>query len=237
MAYSNTLQRMNQLARQIDRAMANVYPSVLDEPLIGSSPFDLMTDLDRHLARDPFFGPLYGQQQLLGQEPSQRMLQSGSDSSNNKQQTSTSLARQQPEETSLFGGSGLMQMPTMKCDVHEDAEKYEVSAELPGVPKESIQLDIHDNALTIRAEKKHEYSEFDNDDAQKDKAKDQSSKTPQRRVRRYERSYGKVERRFVLPDDVQQDKISAKYDNGVLRLTLPRITQTKKPAGRRLEIQ
>jgi HSP20 family protein len=233
MAYYDAMQRMNRLAHQIDRAMANAFPSVHDEPLLGTSPFDMITDLDRHLSRDPFFGPLYGQQQLLGQEPSQRMLQSGNNSKNSKQQTSTALSTQQPQDVSLFGGSGLMQMPTMKCDVHEDAEKYEVSAELPGVPKESIQLDINDGALTIRAEKKHEHSEFDTGDAAKDKKSDDSH----RRVRRYERSYGSVERRFVLPDDVQQDKIAAKYENGVLRVTLPRVSQTKKPAGRRLEIQ
>jgi len=260
--YPSVMERMNRMARHIDRTMSHAFgyhplfdESVGEESLTGMSPFHALTELDRHLSHDPFFGPLYTQQMQLDPTQSTEETCMGEKcASIQSHQHPSSMAMSntaKPHPLNLFGGladTELMQIPTMRCDVHEDAEKYEVSAELPGVPKDSIQLDIHDGVLSIRAEKKHEYSEFDEEDKSKqqneqNKGDSDGSQTktaaekPQRRVRRYERSYGSVERRFVLPDDVQEDNIAASYNDGVLRITLPRLSRSAKPAGRRLQIQ
>jgi len=244
-AYIDPVRRMNQLARQIDRTMANAfgtdrfhpyYDHMIDESLLGPSPFDMLTELDRKLARDPFFGQLYTQQQGHGQQ----IHTTGANplTQPNQSQSLGSLVG--------LGSTALTRMPTMRCDVHEDTDKYEVSAELPGVPKESIQIDINDSMLVIRAEKKHEYSEIENNENTSDQDKQEAdaadrerttSNEPERRARRYERSYGSVERRFMLPEDVDEEKISASYNDGVLHITIPRIKDSTQSTGRRVEIQ
>jgi len=76
---------------------------------------------------------------------------------------------------------------------------------LPGYPKESIDIKIEiDNTLTIAAEKS-EYFEEDND-----------------KFHRRERTTGKVKRSIQLPQNVNQDKIKASYDHGVLKIEIPK---------------
>jgi HSP20 family protein len=105
----------------------------------------------------------------------------------------------------------------MRVDVSEADNAYTVKADLPGVPKESIHVDIDGNRVTIRAEVKRE-----------------SEHKEGKRVLRSERYYGSFARSFALTDEIDEDKAGAKYDNGVLELTLPK----KAVAGaRRLSIQ
>jgi len=105
----------------------------------------------------------------------------------------------------------------MRVDVSEADNAYTVKADLPGVPKDSIHVDIDGNRVTIRAEVKRESEQKDGE-----------------RVLRSERYYGAFARSFALTDEIDEDKAGAKYDNGVLELTLPK----KAVAGaRRLNIQ
>ena len=105
----------------------------------------------------------------------------------------------------------------IRFDVRETAEGYTVAAELPGVKKEDIQVEIEGNEVTLSAETKRESTATEND-----------------KWLRSERHFGKVARRFALPQEVDETKAVAKFDNGVLELSLP-----KKAAvtGRKLSIQ
>ncbi len=92
--------------------------------------------------------------------------------------------------------------PTLDLGASDDA--YTVSVEVPGVDEKDVHLEIADDTLTIRGEKKQE---------KEDKAKD---------FYRMERSYGAFQRVLSLPEDVDQDGIQAKFKKGVLTVTLPR---------------
>jgi HSP20 family protein len=89
-------------------------------------------------------------------------------------------------------------------NIASDEKNYHVSLEAPGLSEEDIALDLHQGALTIRGEKKAE------------------SETKDRHYYRVERSYGSFQRVLALPDDCDQDTISATMKNGVLEITLPR---------------
>ena len=117
---------------------------------------------------------------------------------------------------SLWGAQALNQFRT---DVTDEGDHYLLETDLPGFEKKDITLDIHDDTLTIRAERKSKVEEKD----QKDK------------VIRMERSYGSYQRSFDI-SGVNADQIKAKYTDGVLRLTLPKLERSL-PQGRRLEIE
>ena len=105
----------------------------------------------------------------------------------------------------------------IKMDVVEQDNAYLVKAEIPGVSKDEIQVSIEGNEVTIGAEVKRETETKDG-----------------QRWLRTERYSGSVYRAFTLPVEIDETTSSAKYENGVLELTL-----TKKPAaaGRKLTIQ
>jgi len=98
---------------------------------------------------------------------------------------------------------------TIKMDVTEQNGAYLVKAEIPGVAKEDIQVSIEGNQVTIGAEVKREKDVKDGE-----------------RMLRSERYYGRVYRAFALAQDVDQEKAQAKYENGVLELTLPKKAAT-----------
>ena len=102
----------------------------------------------------------------------------------------------------------------MKVDVAEANGAYTVTAELPGVKKEDIQVTIDGNQVTLSAEVKRE-----------------REVTQDERVLHSERTYGKVTRSFALPQEVDEGKAEAKFRDGVLELTLP-----KKAAASRKQI-
>ncbi len=104
----------------------------------------------------------------------------------------------------------------IRLDVRETGEAFTVSAELPGVRKDEIHVEIEGNEVTISAE------------IRRDGAKEGE------KALRVERSYGKTARRFALPQDLDEAKAQARFEHGVLELTLP-----KKAAvtGRKLAIQ
>jgi HSP20 family protein len=93
----------------------------------------------------------------------------------------------------------------MKLDVKEDEKGYTVQAEVPGVKKEDIQVDIDGNQVSVRAEMK------------KEKEEKKGEKTVYS-----ERSYGMVSRSFTLPVEVDEKGAKAEYKDGVLNLVLPK---------------
>ena len=107
-------------------------------------------------------------------------------------------------------GDALPQPSQIRIDVKEDDAAYKVQAELPGVPKEDIQVSIDGAVVTLRAEVQ-----------QHDEKKDGE------KLLRSERYFGSVARSFQLPVDVDAASAKARYDNGVLMLTLPKKLEGK----------
>ena len=105
----------------------------------------------------------------------------------------------------------------IKIDVKEDAEKFVVHAELPGVARDDIHVQIEGPVVSLTAE-----------------VRQHDQKTEDERVLRSERYYGSVARSIRLPVEVDEGQALAKYDNGVLTLTLPKKAQAQ--GGRRLRI-
>ena len=106
-----------------------------------------------------------------------------------------------------------------KTDITDEGDSYVLEADLPGFDKKDIHLELTDNTLTVNAERHSEHEKKEN----------------RGKYIRVERSYGKYSRQFDV-SAVDTDKIKAKYDNGVLRLTLPK-KQTETPESRRLDIE
>ena len=104
--------------------------------------------------------------------------------------------------------------PQIKMDVKESDGRYLVNAEIPGVNKDDIHVTVDGNRVSISAEVKQEKEVKEGE-----------------RVVRSERSYGMASRSFTLADEIDQNQVLAKYNNGVLELTLP-----KKPGASRKEI-
>jgi len=93
----------------------------------------------------------------------------------------------------------------IKVDVKEADGAYTVHAEVPGVAKEDIHVSLDGNVVTLRAE-----------------VKQQDIQSKDEKILRSERYFGAVSRSFQLPMDIDQSQAKAKYDNGVLTLTLPK---------------
>jgi HSP20 family protein len=115
-----------------------------------------------------------------------------------------------------FGG-GTPEVPAVKIDVKAQDNSYLVHAELPGVKKEDIHVDIDGSIVSISAERKQEKDVRDGE-----------------RVLRTERYFGKVSRSFDLGTEIDEAAAAAKYNDGVLELTLPK--KAVSP-NKRLQIQ
>ena len=96
-----------------------------------------------------------------------------------------------------------------RIDISENKNEILVEAEMPGLQKENIKLTLEDNILTIEGKK--EKANLDKDD----------------KVHRTERIFGSFKRSFTLPVDVDPEKVNAKFENGVLKITLEKIDLQK----------
>ncbi len=126
------------------------------------------------------------------------------------------FARGFPTLSSFGNGNGNGGKLLPSVDVVETDKEIEITAELPGLEEKDVQLNVADNVLTIRGEKKAEKEEKDKD------------------YRLVERSYGAFERTMELPDGVDVDEIKASIAKGVLKVTVP------KPApaqAKKIEVQ
>ena len=106
---------------------------------------------------------------------------------------------------------------SIRMDVSENEKGYMVQAEIPGARKEDIQVTIEGNQVTIGAEVKKESEQKEGD-----------------RVLRSERYFGSVYRSFTLPVELDEAASTAKYEHGILELTLAKKAQV---AGRKLTVQ
>lgn len=106
-----------------------------------------------------------------------------------------------------------------KTDITDIGDAYLLEADLPGFAKEDIHLDVNGDVLTVRAERHSNHEE----------------KNDKNQVIRCERSYGSYSRNYDI-STVNADAITAKYENGVLKLNLPK-KQATTPATRTLMIE
>lgn len=100
-------------------------------------------------------------------------------------------------------------------DIYEDKDRLIVEAELPGMNRDDFELTVENNVLTLRGERKFE------------------KKTEGDNYHRVERSYGSFTRQFTLPQTVTSEGATADFENGVLRVALPKREETK---ARKIEI-
>jgi HSP20 family protein len=120
------------------------------------------------------------------------------------------------EMDSLFGGmSSSNDLWSPPVDVEENGEELVLTAELPGMKHENIDIELEDGVLTIQGEKKEE---------QKDEGTQGLL---------YERRWGSFTRKFTLPRAVDANKITANYENGILTIRIPKAEEAK---GRKIEI-
>jgi HSP20 family protein len=108
-----------------------------------------------------------------------------------------------------FGDEGLWNW-NPAVDIYEDANSIEVKAEIPGMDKEGITVDVKDRILTLKGERSED-KEVNEDN-----------------YYRKERTYGRFERAFTLPADVKADDIKAEYKDGVLKVIVPK-PEVQKP--------
>jgi len=97
-----------------------------------------------------------------------------------------------------------------------DEKGYHLEVDLPGVKKEDVEISVNDGILTISGERKLE------------------KKEEKENYTRIESFFGRFERNFKLPADADVDNIEAKYENGVLKIFIPK---KQKPAGKKIEIK
>jgi HSP20 family protein len=95
-------------------------------------------------------------------------------------------------------------------DLYETDDAFMVKAELPGLTKDDIHVEVHDRTLTLRGERKHE------------------AEVKEERFHRRERAYGSFQRSFWLPTTVDANQVKASFKDGVLELRLPK-HETAKP--------
>src|SRR5215471_3961061 len=94
-------------------------------------------------------------------------------------------------------------------DVYEDEHNVTLKIEVPGIDEKDIDVRVENNILTVHGERKIEKEE------------------KQENYRRVERQYGSFTRTFTLPQTVDTENVSAHYDKGVLKITLPKKAQAK----------
>ncbi len=110
----------------------------------------------------------------------------------------------------IWSGSQVPSAPAFRVDIFEDATAFHIDAELPGLTKEQISLVIEDDMLTIKAERKQETEESKKD------------------YHRVERMSGSFSRSFNLGEVIDQNTIQADFENGILRVTLPKAAPVRK---------
>jgi HSP20 family protein len=97
-----------------------------------------------------------------------------------------------------------MMTPSFKVDISEDEKAIYIDADVPGMKKEDVKVKIEDDVLFISAERTQEEEE------------------KKKGYHRIERSWGSLSRSFTVGDNIDTDNIEASYDNGVLKLVLPK---------------
>lgn len=109
----------------------------------------------------------------------------------------------------------------MKTDIKETDKDFQLTIDLPGVKKDDVTVQIADGYLDIEAESKHESEDKDENGA----------------FLRKERFEGKCSRKFYVGDEIDEDAITAKFENGTLKVTVPKKTQPEIESKKTIAIE
>ena len=120
-----------------------------------------------------------------------------------------------------FDNSGLLgrTLNVPAVNITEQKNEYHVSLAAPGMKKEDFNIDVDGNMLTISSEK------------------EESTEEKEKKFTRKEYSYSSFSRSFTLPEEINKEKIEARYEDGVLKITLPRKEEAKKPAAKHIAVK
>lgn len=105
-----------------------------------------------------------------------------------------------------------------QVDIGANEKEYSITIEVPGINEKDVKIEVSENTMTIRGEKRQE--------------KEEDSKE----FYRMERSYGSFQRVLSLPDDAEKNEINATFKNGVIYVTMPRKALSKS-SGKKIEIR
>ena len=109
----------------------------------------------------------------------------------------------------------------MKTDVRETENSYELDVDLPGFKKDEVNVDLKDGYLTISAAK----------------GLDKDEKAPEGKYIRQERYAGACSRSFYVGEDVEAGEVAAKFENGILQLSIPKKEHKQLPQNSTIQIQ
>ncbi len=123
------------------------------------------------------------------------------------------LGRSRGVDESLAPGSW-----SPAVDIYETGENIVMKAEIPGINRKNITLEVKENTLTLKGERKFE------------------KEVKEENYHRIERSYGSFQRSFTLPSNIERDKVEAKFQDGILEVTLPKV-ETAKPKQIKVEVK
>ncbi|HRP54783.1 Hsp20/alpha crystallin family protein [Agriterribacter sp.] len=115
------------------------------------------------------------------------------------------------------GWSTLMNLPAV--NISEQKNEYQLSVAVPGMKKDDFKLDVEGNILTISSEKEESKEEKD------------------KKFTRKEYNYSSFSRCFTLPGDVEKDKAEATYEEGILKVSLPRKASAKSSQAKHIAVK
>jgi HSP20 family protein len=104
-------------------------------------------------------------------------------------------------------------------NITEEKDEYKVSLAVPGMKKDDFKIDVDGNMLTISSEKEESKEEKD------------------KKFTRKEYNYSSFSRTFTLPEEINKEKIEARYEEGVLKVSLPFTEKAKKPAAKHIAVK
>lgn len=111
----------------------------------------------------------------------------------------------------------VMTMPAV--NITENKDNYLVALAVPGMKKDDFKIDVDGNMLTISSEK------------------EENKEDKEKRFTRREYSYYSFSRSFTLPEEVNKEKIEAVYEDGILKLTLPRREEARKATAKKIAVK
>ena len=117
------------------------------------------------------------------------------------------------------GGLSMRTVKVPAVNITEQKNEYLVSLAAPGLKKENFKINVDGNMLTISSEKEENKEEKD------------------KKFTRKEYSYSSFSRCFTLPEEINQAKIEAKYEDGVLKISLPRKEGVNKPTAKQIAVK
>lgn len=117
------------------------------------------------------------------------------------------------------GGNGNRMINMPAVNIVEQKDQYLVSLAVPGLKKDDFKIDVDGNMLTISSEK--------------EESKEEKEKT----FTRKEYNYSSFSRSFTLPEEINKERIEAIYEEGVLKISLPRKEEAKMPSAKKIAVK